>query len=183
MRSMRRSWLNSAQKSAQALEPRGRGLVGLDAGGAGLGLEGQRQAVEPADEGFELEGDAGRIHLGQRLEGVEVGGDGLAQGQPLGPVDRAEAGVGGLQREQRGVHVAGELELLGGDGDGLFDLGQHPVVPAAGELLVHGLEGDLLALGFGQRASRAPTLPWRSWRFSWACRARARPPWRRCRRR
>ena len=134
----------------QALEPRWRGLVGLDAGGAGLGLEGQRQAVEPADEGFELEGDAGRINLGQRLEGVEVGGNGLAQGQPLGPVDRAEAGVGGLQREQRGVHVAGELELLGGDGDGLFDLGQHPVVPAAGELLVHGLEGDLLALGFGQ---------------------------------
>jgi hypothetical protein len=28
----------------------------------------------------------------------------------------AEAGVGGLQREQRGLHVAGELELLGGDG-------------------------------------------------------------------
>lgn len=60
-------------------------------------------------------GDAGGIHLRQRLEGVEIAGDGLAQRQPVGPVDGAEARVGRLQREQRGLHVAGQLELLGGD--------------------------------------------------------------------
>ena len=76
----------------------------------------------------------------------------------MGPVDAAEAGVGGLQREQRSLHAAGQLELLGGDQHGLFDFGQQAVV-RAGELVVHGLEGDLLTPGIRRSGIRGR----RSW--------------------
>ena len=85
----------------------------------------------------------------------------------LRPVGARQARLGELQREQRGAHVAGELQLLRGDGEHLLDLGELPFVAVARQLLVQRLERELLALRLGE-----PRLELRR-----SCRARrAAPP-------
>ena len=71
-------------------------------------------------------------------------------GRNCGRSDLREARLGELQREQRGAHVAGELQLLRGDGEHLLDLGELPFVAVARQLLVQRLERELLALRFGE---------------------------------
>src|SRR5262249_56162429 len=68
----------------------------------------------------------------------------------VGPGGAGEALLRELQREERRAHVAGELELLRGDGEHLLDLGELPFVPVARKLLVKRFERELLALGLGE---------------------------------
>src|SRR3989304_1194474 len=58
--------------------------------------------------------------------------------------------LGELQREQPRTHVSRELELLRGDGEHLLDLGELPLVLVARQVLVKGLERELLALRLGE---------------------------------
>ena len=65
-------------------------------------------------------------------------------------VDALQTAVRSLQCRQRGLDVAGQLQLLAGNQENLFDFGQYRFVAVARHFLVHLLQRDLMALGFGQ---------------------------------
>ena len=71
-----------------------------------------------------------------------------AHADELRLVSPAQALVGVLQRDQCAAHVAGQLQLLRGDGKRLLDLGQRPVVAVARQVLIQTLQRGLLALRF-----------------------------------
>ena len=86
----------------------------------------------------------------QRLQPLDVARQRAPHRQELRPVGARQARLGELQREQRRAHVAGELQLLRGDGEHLLDLGELPLVAVARQLLVERLERELLALRLGE---------------------------------
>jgi len=63
---------------------------------------------------------------------------------------RLETRVRRLQRDQRPLDVAGQLQLLAGDQQHLLDLGQRDFVAGRGEIAVQRLERRLLRLRFGE---------------------------------
>jgi hypothetical protein len=97
-------------------------------------------------------------------------------GRNCGCTARARRASAPCRADQRGLDVAGELQLLHGDRDGLLDLGQQALIAGAGYLLVHGFQCHGLALRFGQPRFQHTDLGLqRSDRVSWLCRASARP--------
>jgi hypothetical protein len=67
-------------------------------------------------------------------------------GGELRLVQALQAGVGAFQRDDRGFHVARQLQLLGGGQQHLLDLGQRPLVAPLRQILVERLERQLLLL-------------------------------------
>ena len=88
--------------------------------------------------------------MGRGLHAFHIAGENLAQRNELRAVRAREARIGHLQRRQRGLDVSGELQLLRGDGENLLDLGEHPFVAAARQILVERLERALMVLRFGE---------------------------------
>jgi hypothetical protein len=84
--------------------------------------------------------------------------DRLAQGCQLRPVHALQAAVRCLQRNQRGLHVAGERELLARDEQRLLDLGVGPFVAIARKLLVERTQRGSLILGFCEPALESAEL-------------------------
>lgn len=69
----------------------------------------------------------------------------------------AQAAVGGLQG--KGGSVAGQLQLLGGQRDGLLDLQHGRFLAAAGDVLVEGLQRRALTLVVVQLARESAEFP------------------------
>ena len=129
-------------------------LSGSVLGGSGRTLaalvEGERQRIDRGHHAVDARAHAGDVEHRQRLQALDVARQRAPHRQELRPVGLGEARLGELQSEQRGAHVAGELQLLRGDGEHLLDLGELPLVAVARELLVKRLERELLALRLGE---------------------------------
>src|SRR5262249_15444457 len=110
----------------------------------------ERQRVGGGDELVELDRETGDVRAGRGLQALDIARQHLAQRRELRAIRAREPRVGGLQRDQRCAHVAGELQLLRGDRQYLLDLREHPFVAAARQLLIQGLERYLLTLRFGE---------------------------------
>jgi hypothetical protein len=69
-----------------------------------------------------------------------------AQRGELRLVEALQASIGAFQRNDRGLDVACQLQLLRGGEQHLLDFGQRPLVPPLRHILVQGLERELLLL-------------------------------------
>jgi len=99
-----------------------------------------------------MQADARHIDKGQGVQTLEILGQRLAQSQVLRPVEAGQAGVCGLQGEYGDRHVTGQLELLAGQGDGLFNFEQGRFLAAACQVLVERLQGLALPLELAKLA-------------------------------
>src|SRR5882672_4509760 len=122
----------------------GRGL--LWGGGLRTHVLRERQGIDAGDHLIQLDGYSRYIEVGSGLEALDVVGESLAQRQELRASRARKARVCVLKRSEGGRHVADELQLLRGDGEDLLDVGEHPVVAAARELLVERFEAGLMVL-------------------------------------
>ena len=84
---------------------------------------GERQAIDLVDGGVELDGQARQIRRWRGVQLVHVLRDGLADRHDLRTGrGRCKPGIGALQREERELDVAGQLQLLARARQDLFDL-------------------------------------------------------------
>ncbi len=109
-------------------------------------LDEERKLVHGGDHLVDPHRHPGDVETRRVPQTLDVARDHPAERQELRAVGASEPRVGGLQRRQRGLDVAGELELLGRDGERLLDLCEQPLVARARQLLVERLERELLAL-------------------------------------
>ncbi len=110
----------------------------------------ERQAVDDVDQIIEARADAYHVHVRRKLEPLDVARDHLAQPRELRPVKTREPRIGGLQRDQRRLDVARNLQLLVGDEQRLLDVGEQRLIAAARQFLIQCCERDLLVLRFGE---------------------------------
>ncbi|MCY1364502.1 hypothetical protein D9M69_513060 [compost metagenome] len=123
-------------------------LAGIGLGAFEHALAGQqRQCVDLVDGFVQLDRGPGQVGVGHGLHARDVAGDGTAQQVVLRLVGACQARVGALQRGQRDLHAAGQLQLLAGVGQQLLDLGDFPVVAVAHQVLVDLLQRRLLVAG------------------------------------
>ena len=122
------------------------------AGGRQALVDHQRHAVDERAHLVELQGEANHVDVGRGLQALDVAPKHLAQRDELRAVAAGEARIGRLQRHQRRLHIAGQLQLLRRDGEDLVDLGQRPLVAIARQLLVQRFQCHLLVLRFGELA-------------------------------
>jgi len=113
-------------------------------------VECERQRIHAGHEAVDAGAHRGDVEHRKRLEPLDVARQRAPHGNELRPVGFRQASLGELQREQRGAHVAGELQLLRSDGEDLLDLGELPFVAVARQLLVQRFQRELLALRFGE---------------------------------
>ena len=139
-------------------------------------LHGEREGVDCVHEIVDLDREPDHVDERGALQTVDIALDHFAQGRELRPVDALQAAVRGLQREQRRLDVARELQLLRGNRERLLDLGQCPFVAGSRQLLVQRLERDLLILRFGEPAFERGHLRFQLVRALAACPARRRAP-------
>ena len=90
--------------------------------------------------------DAHFVERGHRAQVGQIGRDRAAQCGELRLVQTLQTGVGAFQRDDRGFHVACQLQLLGGGEQHLLDLGQRPLVATLRQILVERFERKLLLL-------------------------------------
>ena len=112
-----------------------------------LPLEGERQCVGALEQALKAKAQARDVEYRLQLERVDVVCQRTPQPGKLTPIMQREAGLGLLQRDQRSLHVAGNLQLLCGEHHRLLDLGNHAVFTRTRELLIKGFERSGLAFG------------------------------------
>lgn len=106
----------------------------------------------PSRKLLQTQADARHINERKGVEAGQIIGHGLAQGQVGRAIKAGELGVGRLQCLHCDRQVAGQLQLLPGQNDGLFDLDQGQLFTAARDVLIQRLQGRRLGLEFGDFA-------------------------------
>jgi hypothetical protein len=112
----------------------------------------QRQRVDFRDRVVELDREAREVGRRRGLQLLDVLRERLAHRDGLGALRRREARVGILQRDQRELRVAGQLQLLARARQHLVDFLEHPRVAVARQVLVLLLQRLLGALRVGELA-------------------------------
>ena len=158
----------------------GAGPDAAAAGAGGLASASSGQFSELGHQLVDLQRDAGDVDGRRRLEPLDVAREHAPQRQEARRLEAGQARVGGLQRRERGRHVAGELQFLRAERDQPLHLDEHGFVTAARQVRIQLLERLALALDLGEaRLEHGGLLPRRA-RFRIGARGgfawRRRPP-------